>query len=111
MACTEDHVEKIQSELESKSDSKEVFPNLSHPELESCLSEILEKYQKLHNKYKDLKQVHVSESQAHNKLKKDFSILNEEKFILKMKTLLFKVKVPNLRKKLFYELMWILKLS
>lgn len=47
--------EKIQSESESGSDSEEVFPNLSHSKLESCLSEILEKYQKLQRKYKDLK--------------------------------------------------------
>lgn len=50
MACIEAHTEKIQSELESQLDSKEVFPNLSHYELESCLFEILENYQKLQNK-------------------------------------------------------------
>lgn len=82
-ASTKAPNKKIQSELESESDSEEVFPNLSCSKLESCLSEILEKYQKLQNKYKDLKQVHGSKLEAHSKLKKDFSTLNEEKFILK----------------------------
>lgn len=82
MVYTKAYAEKIQSESKSESDSEDVFPNLSRSELESYLSGILEKYQKLQNKYKDLKQVHVSESEAHNKLKKDFYTLNEENFIL-----------------------------
>lgn len=78
MASTLDYDKKIQleSKLEFESDYEESFPNLSRSELESCLSEILEKYQKLQNKYKDLKQVKVFESEAHSKLKKDFSTLN-----------------------------------
>lgn len=58
--------------FKSESDFEEVFPNLSRSELEFYLSEILEKYQKLQSKYKDMKQVHVSKSEAHSKLKKYF---------------------------------------
>lgn len=74
--------DKTHSESKSESDSEEVFPDLSHSELELCLLEIMEKYQKLLNKYKDLKQIHVSETEVHNKFKKEFSTLSEEKFIL-----------------------------
>lgn len=72
MACIKASDDRTQSELgsEFESDSEELFAKLSHYELQSCLSEILEKYQKLHNKYKDLKQVQVYESKAHSKLKK-----------------------------------------
>lgn len=58
--------QKTTLESESKPYSKEVFFDLSRSELELCSYVILEKYQKLHNKYKDLKQVHVSESEAHS---------------------------------------------
>lgn len=64
MACIEVPTEKIQSESESESDSEEVFAKLSRSELESRLSEVLDKYQKLLNKYKDLKKIHVYESKS-----------------------------------------------
>lgn len=64
MACTKTHVETIRSESESESNSKEVFADLSHCELESSLSEVMDKYQKLLDKYKYLKKIHVSESEA-----------------------------------------------
>lgn len=57
-------------ELESESYSNEVFFKLTCSEVESCLIEIPEKYQSLHNIYKDLKQIHVDDSEAHSELKK-----------------------------------------
>ncbi|XP_050916179.1 uncharacterized protein LOC127131293 [Lathyrus oleraceus] len=56
-------IETIQSE--SESDYEEVFSELSCSELEFSLSEVLEKYQNLLNKYKDLKKISVSESKAY----------------------------------------------
>lgn len=72
MARTEASDDKTmsESELESESDSKEGFSDLSHSELESCLFEILKRYQKFQNKYKNLKQDHISESEARSKFKK-----------------------------------------
>ncbi|XP_050897860.1 uncharacterized protein LOC127104736 [Lathyrus oleraceus] len=83
MACTKAPIETIQLESESESDSEEIFTELTRSELESSLSEVLDKYQKILEKYKDLKKIHLSESETHCKLKKDFSSLSEEKFILK----------------------------
>lgn len=73
LARTKAPDDKIQSVSKFESDSEELFPNLSRSDLESCLSEILEKYKMLQNKYKDLKQVHVYESEAYSQLKKYFS--------------------------------------
>lgn len=56
MACTKAPTKTIQS----KSNSEEVFFEISCSELESCLSEVLEKYKNLLDKYKDLKNIHVS---------------------------------------------------
>ncbi|XP_050915187.1 uncharacterized protein LOC127130162 [Lathyrus oleraceus] len=66
-----------------KKDSEEVFSKLSRSKLESSLSKVLEKYQNLLDKYKDLKKIHVSESEAYCRLQKDFSSLSEENLILK----------------------------
>lgn len=76
---------------------------MSHSELESYLYEILEKYHKLQDKYKGLKQVKVSESEAHNKLKKDFSNLNEENFILKNEKISLQSKSSKLEKEILSE--------
>lgn len=72
-----------QSELESESNFEEVFSKLSRSELESSLSEVLEKYHNLLDKYKDLKNIHVSESEAHFRLQKEFSSLSQETLTLK----------------------------
>lgn len=81
MACTKAPAETIQSEPEL--DYEEVFPKLSRSELEFSLSEVLEIYQNILNKYKDLKKFHGSESKAYCKLQKEFSSLSEEKLTLK----------------------------
>lgn len=48
--------------IQSESDSKELFSELSRSELKSSISEVLEKYQNLMGKYKDLKKINVSVS-------------------------------------------------
>lgn len=53
----EEPKDKVMKELESESESEEVFFELSRSDLEFCLSKILEKHQSLQSKYKDLKQV------------------------------------------------------
>lgn len=72
MACTNALGKTIQSESESESNFEEVFSELSYSKLESSLSEVLEKYQNLLAKYKDMKKIHVSKSEAYYKLQKDF---------------------------------------
>lgn len=47
------------------------------------MSEVLEKYHNLLDKYKDLKKIHVSELEAHCMLQKEFSSLSEENLTLK----------------------------
>lgn len=47
MECIKASDNKTHSESKSEPYSKEVFPDLSRSKVESCLSEILEKYQKL----------------------------------------------------------------
>jgi phage shock protein A len=70
--------DKLLSKSGSDSDFKEVFSNLSCYDIESCLSEMLEKYQSLQSKYKDLKQVQVIASETRRELAKDISSLNEK---------------------------------
>ncbi|XP_050899820.1 uncharacterized protein LOC127106581 [Lathyrus oleraceus] len=82
MATTEDRIsseepyDKVSSESKSDSDSEEVFSNLSRYDIEICLSKILEKYQSLESKFKDLKQVQVTASETQKELEKDISSLN-----------------------------------
>lgn len=64
MTCTKAPTETTQSELVSESYSEEVFFEISRSKLESCLSENLEKNHNLMDNYKDLKKIHVSESEA-----------------------------------------------
>jgi hypothetical protein len=73
---SEEPKDKVLSESESDSDSEEVFSNLSRYDIESCLFEMLEKYQNLQSKYKDLKQVQVVSFKTHSELEKDISSLN-----------------------------------
>ena len=54
---SEEPEDKVLSESESDSDYEVVFSNLSRSDIEICVSEMLEKYQSLQSKYKDLKQV------------------------------------------------------
>lgn len=68
-----DNLEASDSISESDSDSNEVFSNLTRSEVKSCLTEILEKFQSLQNRHKDLKRIHVAECEALNELKKENS--------------------------------------
>ena len=88
-----------ESESESDSGSEEVFSKLSRSELESCLPEMLEKYQSLQSKYKDLKQVQVVASETYNELEKNISSLNENIFSLESNNSALKSKFQNKRKK------------
>ncbi|XP_050890418.1 uncharacterized protein LOC127095830 [Lathyrus oleraceus] len=74
----EEQEDKILSESESNSDSEEVFFELSRSDLKSCLSKILEKYQSLKSRYRDLKQVQLVTSETRGELEKDISSLNEK---------------------------------
>ncbi|XP_058751791.1 uncharacterized protein LOC131624887 [Vicia villosa] len=71
------------SESESNSEVEEVFSKVSRSHLEQCLSEILEKYQKLRIKYKNLKHGRVSDYEYSRKLKAENSDLKESLFKLK----------------------------
>ena len=69
----------------------------------TTIAEILEKHQKLQNKYNDMKQVQVSESEARSKLKKYFSTLNEDNFILKNENSALQSKSSKLEEEILSE--------
>lgn len=109
MARTEACDDKTQSE--SESDSEEVFFYLSRSELESCLSEILEKCQKLQNKYKDLNKSMYLNLKHTVSLRKNSPLRMKKISFLKMTNLPFKVRVLKLGNKFFQKPLWILKMS
>ena len=90
----------LESESDSDSDSEEVLSKLSRSELEACLSEMLERYQSLQSKYKDLKQINVNTSEARDKLKQNNSSLNEFIFSLKFVNCALNSKVSKLEEEL-----------
>jgi hypothetical protein len=65
---------------DSDSNTEEVFSHLTHSELEVSLAEILEKNQRLHKRCKNLKQILVTNFQAHSEPAKHTSILKEKIF-------------------------------
>lgn len=103
MGCVEAPAEMIQPKSESESDSGEVFSKFSRSELESSLSEVLEKYQNLLDKYTDLKKIHVYESESYCKLQKDFSSLRDENFILKNNNSVHQSKSTKPEKKIIFK--------
>lgn len=76
------------SDSRPDSDPNEVFSNLTRSEVEPYPTEILEKFQSLQNTHKDLKRIHVADSEALSELKKKNHILKEKKMFLKNITLL-----------------------
>lgn len=94
---------KTLSESELDYDSKEVFFELSRSDLESYLSEILEKYQSLQSRYKDLKQVLVVSFETRSELEKDFSSLNEKLISLESNNSTLKNKISKLEEEIVSE--------
>ena len=106
MAATQDPTsfeepgDKILSESESNSDYEEVFSNLSRSDFESCLSEMLEKYQSLQSKCKDLKQVQAITSETQKELEKDIPSLNDKVFYLESINSTLKGKISKLEEEI-----------
>jgi hypothetical protein len=65
---------------DSDSNTEEVFSHLTHSELEVSLAEILEKNQRLHKRCKNLKQILVTNFEAHSEPAKHTSVLKEKIF-------------------------------
>lgn len=88
--------EASDSESELDSDPNEAFSSLTYSEVESCVTEILEKFQILQNIHKDLKRIHVADSKALSELKKENHVL--EKIVLKKDNSALKRKSKELVK-------------
>ncbi|XP_050895080.1 uncharacterized protein LOC127101651 [Lathyrus oleraceus] len=99
----EEPKDKVLIELESSSDFEEVFSNLSRSGLECCLSELLERYQSLQSKYKDLKQVQVATSETRSELEKYISSLNEKLFSLEINNFALKSRISKLEEEVVSE--------
>ncbi|KAI5398607.1 hypothetical protein KIW84_064104 [Lathyrus oleraceus] len=63
---------------DGESDSEEVFSDLSHSDLESCISKTLNSYQKLKQKFKALKEVLEGTIEEYDKLEITVSELKDE---------------------------------
>lgn len=88
---------------ESHLDPNDLFSNLTRSEVESCLTGILEKFQSLKNRHKDLKRIHVAESEALSELKKKNSNLKEIISILEKDNSALKSKSKELEKEIISE--------
>lgn len=100
---SEEPKDKMLSESESDYDFEEVFSKPSRFDLESCVSEMLEKCQSLQSRYKDRKQVRLVTSETHSELKKDISSLNKKIFSLESNNSALKSKISKLEEEIVSE--------
>ncbi|XP_058782897.1 uncharacterized protein LOC131657524 [Vicia villosa] len=92
------HTSSNANSSEFESEVEEVFSKVSRSHLEQCLSKILEKYQKLRIKYKNLKHGQVSDSEDSKRLKAENFELKEHLFKLKNENSVIKYKLQLTRK-------------
>lgn len=85
---------------ESNSDSNKVFSNLTRSQVEFCLTKILEKFQSLQNRHKDLKRIYVADSETISKLKKENSNMKEKLSVLEKYISTLKIKSKELEKEI-----------
>src|ERR1051325_9954652 len=103
------NIADISYSSDSDSDTEEVFPNFavnfSKAELAETLSEILENYQKLQIKYKNLKHNLLSDSEDTKKLETENSELKKIISELKIENFVFKENLQKAQEKFVSEVL------
>lgn len=84
-------------------DPNEVFSNLTRSEVEPCLTKILEKFQSIKNRHKDLKRIHVADSEVLIRIMKENYILKEKFAFLEKYNSALKRKSKDHEKEILLE--------